>query len=70
MDYKQTYKDFELKMRDKDDKLARLEKEHEYHISKIARNHETDKENLKKDYEDLLKSVRLEYQRSNEDLRL
>jgi hypothetical protein len=38
-------------MKDRDERQERLIKEHEYQISKMIRNYESEKESLKKDYE-------------------
>lgn len=41
-------------MREKDDKMDRIMKEHDYQLSKMSRNSESEKENLKRDYDALI----------------
>jgi hypothetical protein len=48
-------------MKEKDDKFERLKKESETQVKKLTRVQDEEKEKMKKDYEDLLKSVRDEY---------
>jgi hypothetical protein len=48
-------------MKEKDEKFERLKKESETQVKKLTRVQDEEKEKMKKDYEDLLKSVRDEY---------
>ena len=40
IDYKQAFKDFEMKLREKDERIDRMQKDHDYQLSKLIRSHE------------------------------
>ena len=49
-------------MREKDDKFDRSQKEYEFQLSKLTRNSETERENLKREYDGLIATMEKEYE--------